>query len=127
MECPFCELRDGQVALDLPLVRVLRDRYPVTLGHLLVVPRRHCARWADASDDERAALLAGVEGARELALTEDPTVDGFNVGWNDGAVAGQTVMHLHVHVIPRRAGDVDDPRGGVRWVIPARARYWDER
>ena len=103
---------------------VLHDLYPVTPGHLLVVPRRHVDRWSDASTEERGALLADTDRARELALARDATIEGFNIGWNDGAAAGQTVMHLHIHVIPRRAGDVEDPRGGIRWVIPARARYW---
>ncbi len=126
MSCPFCSPDPARVALARDLAWVLDDRYPVTPGHLLVVPRRHCAGWSDATVDERAALLAGVDAARALALARDPTIAGFNVGWNDGPAAGQTVMHLHVHVIPRRAGDVADPRGGVRWAIPATARYWDE-
>lgn len=126
MACPFCDPDPARVADDGALVRILRDRYPVTPGHLLVVPRRHCAGWDDATADEQAALWAGVARARELARAADSTIAGYNVGWNDGPAAGQTVMHLHVHVIPRRAGDVADPRGGVRWVVPARARYWDE-
>jgi diadenosine tetraphosphate (Ap4A) HIT family hydrolase len=71
-------------------------------------------------------LLADTDRAREFALAKDGSIDGFNVGWNDGPAAGQTVMHLHVHVIPRRTGDVEDPRGGIRWIIPARARYWSQ-
>lgn len=124
--CPFCAPDAARVALAPPLIWVLDDRYPVTPGHLLVVPRRHATGWDDATGDERAALLAGIDAARALARRRDPSIAGWNVGWNDGPAAGQTVMHLHVHVIPRRAGDVADPRGGVRWVIPAAARYWDE-
>jgi len=124
--CPFCAPSPEHVASDGPLVRVLWDLYPVSPGHQLVVPRRHVARWSEATPAEQAALFAHIQVARELASSRDPAIDGFNVGWNDGPSAGQTVMHLHVHVIPRRTGDVADPRGGIRWVIPARARYWTE-
>ena len=124
MSCPFCEPTDERVAISGELTRVLFDLYPVTDGHLLVVPRRHIARWSEATVEERAALLEHSDLARELAILRDLTVEGFNIGWNDGPVAGQTVMHLHIHVIPRRRGDVDDPRGGIRWILPARAKYW---
>jgi diadenosine tetraphosphate (Ap4A) HIT family hydrolase len=124
MACPFCEPEGLRVVFDEPLVRVLEDAYPVTKGHLLITPRRHAAGWGDATVDERSALMAAVERATGWASERDSSIDGFNVGWNDGPSAGQTVMHLHVHVIPRRSGDVADPRGGVRWVIPDKARYW---
>jgi diadenosine tetraphosphate (Ap4A) HIT family hydrolase len=122
--CPFCEPNRADVVLESELTWVLLDLYPVTPGHLLVVPRRHVERWSDATLEERTALLAEVDRACAFAVSHDPTIEGFNVGWNDGPVAGQTVMHLHIHVIPRRPGDVDDPRGGIRWVIPLRAKYW---
>jgi diadenosine tetraphosphate (Ap4A) HIT family hydrolase len=101
------------------------DAFPVAEGHLLVVPKRHVASLFDLSDKEHAAiwrLVAQVRG--KLASELQP--DGFNIGVNDGPAAGQTVMHAHVHVIPRRAGDVPDPRGGVRWVLPGKAQYWVE-
>jgi diadenosine tetraphosphate (Ap4A) HIT family hydrolase len=122
VSCPFCE----PLAERVVIVRVISDLYPVTQGHLLIVPRRHLPRWGDATAAEQAALLDTIEAARHLASSEDPAIDGFNIGWNDGVAAGQTVMHLHVHVIPRRLGDVEDPRGGIRWVIPARAPYWND-
>lgn len=124
MECPFCEPAPDRIVGEGPTTRVLADLYPVTDGHLLVVPRRHVLRWTDATLDERSALTAEIERACELARERDRRIDGFNIGWNDGPAAGQTVMHLHIHVIPRRLGDVADPRGGIRWVIPQRARYW---
>lgn len=126
VSCPFCLPPVDRILFDIDLVRVLNDLYPVTSGHLLVVPRRHVAGWDEATSDEKAALLLAIERARSMASERDPKVDGFNVGWNDGASAGQTVMHLHIHVIPRRCGDVEDPRGGIRWVIPAKARYWTD-
>lgn len=95
----------------------------MTEGHALVVPRRHVASWFEATPEEQAALLEGAGRVRAVILARGE-VDGWNLGINDGAAAGQTVGHLHLHVIPRRHGDVDDPRGGVRWVVPARARYW---
>ncbi|MCU0624456.1 MAG: HIT family protein [Gemmatimonadaceae bacterium] len=113
------------VASD-PLALVLRDAYPVSPGHTLIVPKRHVASLADATDDELRSIWALLADARrELDATLQP--DGYNVGVNDGAAAGQTVMHLHVHLIPRYAGDRADPRGGVRWVIPEKADYWSDR
>lgn len=121
--CPFC----GPAApvLESELAVALEDRYPVSPGHLLVVPRRHVSGYFDATDEEKAALWALVEVAREhLLATRQP--DGFNLGVNVGEAAGQTVFHLHVHVIPRYRGDMCDPRGGVRGVIPSRQSYGDE-
>jgi diadenosine tetraphosphate (Ap4A) HIT family hydrolase len=98
------------------------DAYPVSPGHTLVVPRRHAPTFFDTSPDEQTALFAAViEIRRALDAALHP--DGYNVGFNAGLVAGQTVMHAHLHVIPRYAGDVADPRGGVRGVIPSRQNY----
>ncbi len=100
------------------------DRYPVSPGHVLVITRRQVTTWFDASEAEQAALIELVNKVkRYLDTSLDPRPDGYNIGFNAGEAAGQTVMHLHVHVIPRYAGDVDDPRGGVRWVLPAKANY----
>lgn len=123
--CPFCAVEPARIAYEDALVLGLWDGFPLTDGHALVVPRRHVASWFDATDDERAALMTGLAAMRARVLARG-AVDGFNIGINDGPAAGQTVPHLHVHLIPRRAGDVDDPRGGVRWVVPARARYWTD-
>jgi ATP adenylyltransferase len=106
------------------LVLGLWDAYPVSEGHALVITRRHVATWFDASAEEQAALMRGVEVARaEIEKARKP--DGYNVGFNAGEAAGQTVFHLHVHVIPRLRGDVENPRGGVRSVIPGKAVYWE--
>lgn len=101
----------------------LRDGYPVSLGHSLVVPVRHIASLFDLPADEIAAVWAEVARVREQ-LSAEFGVSAFNIGMNDGLAAGQTVPHAHVHVIPRRIGDVADPRGGVRWVIPEKAAWW---
>ena len=126
VNCPFCEPAQDRIALHGSSTLVLTDLYPVTPGHLLVVPRRHVAEWNEATLEERSELLADIDRARDFAITHDSAIAGFNIGWNDGPAAGQTVMHLHIHVIPRRVGDVEDPRGGIRWIVPERARYWSD-
>jgi diadenosine tetraphosphate (Ap4A) HIT family hydrolase len=100
------------------------DAFPITEGHTLVVPKRHVSSLFDLSEEEQTAIWRTVAQVRD-ALASEFRPDGFNIGLNDGATAGQTVMHAHVHVIPRRRGDVVDPRGGVRWVVPDKAAYWD--
>jgi len=101
------------------LAFAIRDRDPVTDGHTLVIPKRLVVDFFDTTDAERLALFALIdEVKRALDATHRP--DGYNVGFNSGESAGQTVFHLHVHVIPRYRGDVEDPRGGVRHVIPGR-------
>ena len=100
----------------------IADRFPVSPGHALVVPRRQIASWWEASEQERADLLALVDEVKRQVDAE-LRPDGYNVGFNDGAAAGQTVGHLHVHVIPRYRGDMPDPRGGVRHVIPGKGNY----
>jgi diadenosine tetraphosphate (Ap4A) HIT family hydrolase len=99
-----------------------RDKYPVSPGHTLVVTRRVVADWFGATEDERRAVLALVDEVKRQ-LDDELRPDGYNVGFNAGAAAGQTVMHLHVHVIPRFRGDMDDPRGGVRHAIPSKGNY----
>ncbi len=122
MGCPFCELDPGRVVASNALAVALWDGFPVNPGHALVITRRHVASWFDASAEERAAVMALVDELRaELDRRLAPA--GYNLGVNVGEAAGQTVMHLHVHVIPRFDGDVDDPRGGVRFVIPERGNY----
>ena len=121
--CPFCALPAARVLHTSPHGRAFRDAYPVSDGHTLVVPTRHVTTLWELSAEERADLWALVDEVRE-ALTASHGPDGFNIGINDGAAAGQTVPHAHVHVIPRYAGDVEDPRGGIRWVVPERAKYW---
>ena len=102
----------------------IRDNFPVSPGHTLVVTHRVIADWFAATVDEQHAILELVDEVKRQ-LDAELRPDGYNVGFNAGVAAGQTVMHLHVHVIPRYAGDLDDPRGGIRWVIPAKAKYWE--
>lgn len=101
----------------------IRDGFPVSPGHSLVIPKRHVGSFFETSLQEQAALLELLDQARAAASAEFHP-DGYNIGINDGAAAGQTVPHLHIHLIPRFQGDLPDPRGGVRWVMPDKADYW---
>ncbi len=124
MTCPLCERVAGAAAPEgNALAAAIPDGFPVATGHTLVVPRRHEADVFRLSAEEQRALLELVGVVRER-LARELAPDGFNIGINVGAAAGQTVGHAHVHVIPRKKGDVEDPRGGVRWVVPHKARYW---
>jgi diadenosine tetraphosphate (Ap4A) HIT family hydrolase len=122
MECPFCHLPRERIVLEDALCLTIRDGYPVSPGHTLVLPRRHFGSLFEASVAERRALFAALQTAR-VELDRDLHPDGYNLGINDGTAAGQTVMHLHVHLIPRYRGDCDDPRGGVRHCVPGRGYY----
>jgi len=101
----------------------LRDGYPASPGHTLIITKRHVGSFFDTTESERDDLIALLATARDQIDREFHPA-GYNIGINDGAAAGQTVPHLHVHLIPRFAGDRTDPRGGVRWVLPSTADYW---
>lgn len=122
----FCDLPETRVLFRNDAAVAVRDAFPVTQGHTLVVPVRHVESFFDTSLAERAALLALLDRAKHQLHAEFGPA-GYNIGINDGAAAGQTIGHLHVHLVPRYAGDRPDPRGGVRWVIPDKADYWSER
>jgi diadenosine tetraphosphate (Ap4A) HIT family hydrolase len=122
--CPFCELPAGDLVAQNQHAVAIRDRYPLSTGHTLVIPRRHVVTPFDLHPDELASVWSLVARVRRVLLVE-LVPDAFTIGLNDGTAAGQTIMHAHMHVIPRWTGDVADPRGGVRWVIPAQAPYWD--
>lgn len=126
MICPFCTVDPLRIILENDRAMAIYDGFPVSPGHMLVIPKRHISSFFEATDQEQVALLKLLAEARELALNKY-SPDGFNVGINDGATAGQTVMHLHIHLIPRYAGDQPDPRGGVRWIFPEKADYWSNR
>ena len=127
--CPFCD-----VASQTPRSRILtqnqhgfviRDGFPVTEGHALIIPKRHVGSFFDITDEERQSLLYLLDQAKRDIQTEfNP--DDYNIGINDGPSAGQTVPHLHIHLIPRYVEERVDPRGGVRWVVPDKADYWSK-
>ena len=105
------------------LAFAVRDDYPVTQLHTLVIPKRHAKTFFDLFEPERRAINQLLDELRKEMMKKDVSVSGFNIGINSGDTAGQTIAHAHVHLIPRRQGDVQDPRGGVRGVIPGKAIY----
>ena len=124
--CLFCSAPPEQVLIEHSHALALRDSYPVSPGHSLIIPRRHVVTFFDATDEERLAMLKLLDEMK-TRLDREHKPDGFNIGINNGAAAGQTVMHLHIHLIPRYAGDTPDPRGGVRWIFPEKAAYWEKK
>ena len=123
--CPFCEIPRESVVAESRHALAIRDRYPVSRGHTIVIPKAHSGSLFEQDPEIQADTWRLVARVRvELQGAFGP--DGLNIGLNDGRAAGQTVEHAHVHLIPRFDGDVADPRGGIRWVVPGQAAYWDE-
>jgi len=125
--CPLCErIGAGGFICQNVVAVAFHDGYPVSPGHTLIVPRRHVADFFSLTEEEQIAIWSLLPGTRR-ALEDSHHPAAFNIGVNAGLAAGQTVAHVHVHLIPRYDGDVADPRGGVRWVLPERADYWSSR
>lgn len=123
-DCPFCSGKtQGRVLMEEGTVCAIPDLYPVTSGHHLVVPKRHVPSYFEMTDEERRDADKLLFRLRTRILASDHTVKGFNIGMNCGCVAGQTVAHAHIHLIPRREGDVAHPRGGVRGCVPDKMSY----
>ena len=122
-ECVFCDVDSNRIVQQTGLFVVIRDLFPVANLHTLIIPKRHVASYFDLTDDELREAHHLLNVQRQEILKTDSTVSGFNIGINVGSDAGQTVFHCHVHLIPRRKGDVDNPRGGVRGVIPEKRVY----
>ena len=123
-KCIFCEIIPTNRVIDQgKKCLVIRDAFPVTKGHTLIIPKRHVSDYFDTTEDEKAEIQNLLMKHRSLLLHCDETIKGFNIGINVGEVSGQTVFHVHVHLIPRRLGDVQNPRGGVRGVIPEKQKY----
>lgn len=121
--CVFCAPAAERILAANRLAFAVRDTSPVTPLHTLILPRRHVASYFDLVPDEDDAIRDLLTAVRRDIMASDPAVDGFNIGVNVGAAAGQTIFHCHVHLIPRRRGDAANPRGGVRAVIPGKANY----
>jgi len=121
--CPFCNLDPSRILAEDELTVVYRDGFPVSLGHTVIIPRRHFATLFEATEADQVALLRALAQAKRL-VEQLHQPDGYNIGINHGPAGGQTVPHLHIHLIPRYQGDKEDPRGGVRWVLPEKAKYW---
>lgn len=124
--CPFCSLQRERIVSHCDLTLTIRDGFPVSPGHTLIIPRRHVATFFEATSQELEAINRAILSAKKQ-LDKEYFPDGYNIGINNGDTAGQTVFHLHIHLIPRYRGDVDDPKGGVRWIFPEKADYWTNR
>jgi diadenosine tetraphosphate (Ap4A) HIT family hydrolase len=122
-DCPFCKPSPSRIIAELSLLRILWDAFPVSGGHALIVPKRHIGSFFDLSAEEQQEFASSIHLARKQ-IERLYAPDGYNIGVNEGAAAGQTVAHMHCHVIPRYENDVPDARGGIRLVIPQNARYW---
>ncbi|TNF45655.1 HIT family protein [bacterium] len=125
LHCPFCSLTPDRIISESEFTITIRDAYPVSDGHTLIIPRRHVQSLFELRATEKVAILKALEEAKDV-LDGTCSPAGYNIGVNDGEAAGQTVPHLHVHLIPRYKGDSKDPRGAVRWVFPEKARYWEK-
>ena len=122
--CPFCSPEvTGRAVEAYGTVLAIHDKFPVAEGHLLIIPKRHVPDYFSMSAEERRDMDYLLMEPKERLAREDPAICGFNAGTNTGIAAGQTVMHAHMHLIPRREGDTDRPRGGVRGVIDSKKDY----
>ncbi len=124
-DCPFCTLPAQQQRGQTAAFVIIRDRAPISPGHTLIIPRRHVESLFALTASEFSDLQQALQSARhEIEQQHHPKA--YNIGINDGPAAGQTVAHLHVHLIPRYPGDQQDPRGGIRWIFPGQAQYWPD-
>lgn len=121
--CIFCNLSKQRIFSENATALAVLDAYPVNPGHSLIIPKRHLLSYFELRPEEELDLTNLLKQTK-LYLDELHNPDGYNVGFNDGVAAGQTVMHMHMHLIPRYVGDILEPRGGIRWVLPERAKYW---
>ena len=124
--CIFCDLPQKRIQYESDLWVVVRDGFPISPGHTLIIPKRHVKDFFEINEHEHSTLQSVINITKEQ-LYNELKPDGYNIGINCGEAAGQTVFHLHIHLIPRYKGDRDDPRGGVRWVMPEKADYWSTR
>lgn len=121
MSCPFCN-KNLSVVRENELAYAIYDKYPVNKGHILIITKRHISSYFETSTKERKAILEIIDECKAI-LDDTYSPDGYNIGINCGETAGQTIFHLHVHLIPRYKGDIEDPKGGVRGVIPEKRMY----
>lgn len=120
--CIFCHLTPEQIIAENSLCIAIRDGFPLSNGHTLIIPKRHVANYFDLTPEETAAMQALMHQIK-VQIDNDLIPDGYNIGINVNAAAGQTIFHVHMHLIPRYIGDVENPKGGVRGVIPGKQRY----
>ena len=125
--CLFCNANESGSAHENNLAYASYDSYPVSDYHCLIIPKRHIKDYFDLSNDELIACDKLIKIVKDEILSKDQTVKGFNLGTNVGKVSGQSILHCHFHLIPRREGDVESPQGGVRSVIPNKQHYLREK
>jgi len=121
--CLFCDSKKSGIAHENDLAYASYDTYPVSEHHCLIIPKRHIKDYFDMTNDELIACNDLIQIVKNEILNKDVNVKGFNIGTNAGKIAGQSILHCHIHVIPRREGDVENPQGGVRSVIPKNQHY----
>jgi diadenosine tetraphosphate (Ap4A) HIT family hydrolase len=121
--CLFCNIKESECTHENNLAYASFDSYPVTEYHCLIIPKRHIKDYFDLSNEELIACNNLIKVLKDEIINKDLTVKGFNIGTNIGQVSGQSILHCHFHLIPRRDGDVENPQGGVRSVIPNRQHY----
>jgi diadenosine tetraphosphate (Ap4A) HIT family hydrolase len=121
--CLFCNTEESGLVKENNLAYVSYDSYPVSEGHCLIIPKRHVKDYFDLSNEEIIACNDLIKEIKNEIIGRDSLVKGFNIGSNAGKISGQSILHCHIHLIPRRAGDVENPQGGVRSVIPSKQHY----
>ena len=121
--CLFCNKKKQKIIYSSKLIFVVRDSYPVTKYHTLIIPHRHVSNFFDLNENELVDLYKILKKERRSLINLDKKITAFNVGVNAGVDSGQSIMHCHIHLIPRRKGDIKNPRGGVRGVIPSKQKY----
>ena len=121
--CLFCNIKESGLAKENNLAYASYDTYPVTEGHCLIIPKRHVKDYFDLSNEEIIACNDLIREIKNEIIEKDSSVKGFNVGSNAGKISRQSILHCHIHLIPRRVGDVENPQGGVRSVIPSKQHY----
>jgi|TARA_B100001093_G_scaffold416864_1_gene407635 diadenosine tetraphosphate (Ap4A) HIT family hydrolase len=121
--CLFCNIKESDLVKENDLAYASYDSYPVSEGHCLIIPKRHVKDYFDLSNDEIIACNDLIKEIKNEIIKKDNSVKGFNVGSNAGKISGQSILHCHIHLIPRRPGDVENPQGGVRSVIPSKQHY----
>ena len=122
-ECLFCNIPRERIISENNLSFAIRDNFPVTHLHSLIIPKRHVSEYFSLTEEEISSCNSLLNEIKDSITKEDDSVEGFNIGVNSGEVAGQTIFHCHIHLIPRREGDVENPTGGVRGVIPEKQQY----
>ena len=121
--CLFCNIKESDLVKENDLAYASYDSYPVSEGHCLIIPKRHVKDYFDLSNEEIIACNDLIKEIKNEIIKKDSSVKGFNIGSNAGKISGQSILHCHIHLIPRRAGDVENPQGGVRSVIPSKQHY----